>query len=254
MSLNPCLDAILVEVADPRQIVALSHWSRDPRQSTIAPIAARYPMTWGSAEEVALLRPDLVIADSYSAARLTAFSPRLRMRAVGFEVPNTVEESLAQIDRVAALAGHPERGDALDQRIRAAVARAAPSVGEPRLSALTYEYHGLAAAPGTLMDDLMRRAGLDNAARRYGLRLTGQVPLDILIANPPQVLLAGRRAPDEPLWVDRLLSHPALRQLAKRIRVETFPEQLTYCGGPVIIPALQALAQGRRAAVEAGRK
>jgi iron complex transport system substrate-binding protein len=93
------------------------------------------------------------------------------------------------------------------------------------------------------MDELMRRTGFDNHARRYGLRNTGPVPLEDLIADPPRVLLAGRLGPGEPVWADRELSHPVLRALPPWVRRETFPEQLMFCGGPTIIPAVAALAR-----------
>lgn len=249
VSLNPCLDGILLEVADPRQIAALSHWSRDPAQSAIAAVARRYPFTWGSAEEVVALGPDLVLTSGMAQMGLAGVLPNLHVRQEAFAVPDTVEESLAQVERVAALAGHRERGEALARRIRSTIAAAAPRPGEPRLGALIYEYHGLASGPGTLVDELMRRAGFENLAPLYGLRATGQVPLEQLVANPPRVLLAGRLAPGEPVWADRVLSHPALAALAPRMRLETFPETLMFCGGPSIIPAMAALARAREDAV-----
>ena len=36
VSTNPCVDAILMQVADPADIVAISHYSHDPRASSIA--------------------------------------------------------------------------------------------------------------------------------------------------------------------------------------------------------------------------
>ena len=249
VSLNPCLDGILVEVADPGQIAALSHYSRDPAQSAIAAAARRYPFTWGSAEEVVALRPDLVLTSGMGAMALTGVLPSLQVRQASFTVPQTVEESLAQVRRVAILVGHPDRGEALAARIQAALAAAAPKPGEPRLGALIYEYHGLASGPGTLVDALMRRAGFDNLAPAYGLKRTGDVPLEQLVANPPRVLLAGRLTPGEPVWADRVLSHPALAALAPRMRRETFPETLMFCGGPSIIPAVTALARAREDAL-----
>jgi iron complex transport system substrate-binding protein len=249
VSLNPCLDAILLDVADPGQIAALSHYSRDPSQSAIADVARRYPFTWGSAEEVAALKPDLVITSGMGATALTAVLPRLNIRQASFDVPSSIDESLAQVERVASLVGHPDRGAALAARIRAAITAAAPRPGEARLGALIYEYHGLASGPGTLMDELMRRAGFDNIAVRYGLKRTVPVPLEVLIADPPQVLLAGRLAPGEPVWADRELSHPILKALPPSVRRETFPEQLMFCGGPSMIPAVEALAQSREDAL-----
>ena len=247
-SLNPCLDAILVEVADPSQIAALSHYSRDPSQSLISAVAARYPFTWGSAEEIVALKPDLVLT-SGSFAPLTSVLTPLGVRQAKFTVPESIDESLAQVARIARLVGHPERGDALVIRIRSALAAAAPHPGEARLGALIYQYHGLASGPDTLATALLGRTGFDNRARRYGLAHTGAVPLEALIADPPQVLLAGRLASNEPVWADRVLSHPALKALARRVRLESFPEQLMFCGGPSIIPAVAALASAREHAL-----
>lgn len=252
VSLNPCLDGILLEVADPGQIVALSHYSRDPSQSAIATVAQRYPFTWGSAEEVVALKPDLVLISGIGTTTLSNVLPRLRVHQVSFSVPETVEGSLAQVRRIGVLVGHPDRGEALAARIAAALAAAAPSPGEPRLGALIYEYHGMASGPHTLVDALMRGAGFDNVASRYGLERTGDVPLESLVADPPQVLLAGRLAPGEPVWADRILAHPVLAALSPRVRRETFPETLLFCGGPSIIPAVAALARAREDAL-AGR-
>ena len=194
MSLNPCLDGILVAVADPGQIAALSHWSRESSQSTFAVSARRYPFTWGSAEEVVALRPDLVLTSGIAWSGLDTLLPRLGIRRESFTVPDTVEESLTQIRRVSALVGHSDRGEALVVRIRAAIVAAGPRPGQPRLRALIYEHNGLASGPGTLVDELMRRAGFDNLAAAYGMRATGEVPLERVVAEPPQVLLAGQLA------------------------------------------------------------
>jgi iron complex transport system substrate-binding protein len=249
VSLNPCLDGILLEVADPGQIAALSRYARDPAQSAIADVARRYPYTRGTAEEVVALAPDLVLVSGAGDLALTGVLPRLHIAQASFGVPDTVADSLAQVRRVALLVGHPERGEALVARIRAALAAAAPRSGERRLGAIIYEYHGLASGPHTLIDALMRRAGFDNLAPRYGIRGAGEVPLEALAADPPQVLLAGRLAPGEPVWADRVLTHPVLRALAGRMRRETFPEQLMFCGGPSIIPAVASLARARENAL-----
>src|SRR5262249_15465667 len=60
--LNPCLDTILVNVADRDQIAALSPYAQDAHTSSIADIAATLPVVSESAEDVIMLRPDLVLA------------------------------------------------------------------------------------------------------------------------------------------------------------------------------------------------
>jgi iron complex transport system substrate-binding protein len=251
VSLNPCVDAILVRVADRRQIAALSHWSRDRDSSSIPDIAASLPITYETAEEVVALAPDLVLAGSYTAVATRAVLARMGVEVQEFPVPATVEESLAQVLRVGRLVGRPDRAQALVAAIRVAVAAMAPPPGTPRLSALVFEAGGFASAGGTLMDEMMRRAGLDNAAARYGLTQTANVPLERIVADPPDVLLAGQLRPGAPTWADRVLAHPALGAVASRTRRAVFPQRLMNCGGPVLLETAPTLAKARDDALRA---
>jgi len=251
VSLNPCVDAILVQVADRDQIAAVSRYSHEPSSSSLGPGGAAWPFTWGTAEEIVALRPDLVLADPYASPATRAALKRLGVRAELFGLPNTVEDSLAQVMRVAQAVGHPERGRALVARIRQAIAEAAPPPGAAPLTALTYQSGGFVAPPGAMMDEMMRRAGFENAAPRYGLDRAGAVPLERLIADPPDVLLAGELRPGAPTWADRVLAHPAMARLKGRTYRATFPQRLTFCGGPVLIDTARMLAKARREALEA---
>ncbi len=67
VSLNQCLDAILVELVPTEHIAAISHYSRDPLRSTHRALAQRLPITYETAEEIVALRPDLVLASRHSA-------------------------------------------------------------------------------------------------------------------------------------------------------------------------------------------
>jgi iron complex transport system substrate-binding protein len=96
------------------------------------------------------------------------------------------------------------------------------------------------------MDAMLSACGFRNVALRYGMKQSGHVPLEQLIADPPQVLLAGETAPGAATWAERVVSHPALRSLDGRMHRATFPMRLFYCGGPVLIETAEALARARR--------
>ena len=67
VSLNPCTDAILADVTAPGQLLAISHYSKDPRSSSMpAEQASRYRATGGTVEEVLALDPDVVVAGALS--------------------------------------------------------------------------------------------------------------------------------------------------------------------------------------------
>lgn len=250
VSLNPCLDVILVHVADRSQVAAISHYSRQASSSSIGPAAAAYPFTYETAEEVLALRPDLVLTGRHSSPATRSALDRLGVRTELFAVPDTVADSLVQVRQVARAVHRPEKGEALVTQIEAALAAATPPPGTPRLTAVTYQAGGFATAPGTMMDEMMRRCGLDNAAARYGLKRTGNIPLELLIADPPDVLLAGEAEPGAPTWADRVINHPALARVRHRMHRANFPQQLTFCGGPVLIRTAQMLARAREEALE----
>lgn len=245
VSLNPCLDVVLVHVADRAQILGLSHYARDAQQSTIAAVARTYPITYESAEEVIALRPDVVLSAAHSSPATRAALKRLNIRTELFKVPNSWVENQAQIRRIADAVGHPQRGEALIARVEAAMARGAPRPGTRPVTALVFQPNGFAAGHGTLVDEMMRRAGFENVAERYGLRKWGNVSLERLLDDPPEVLLAGQARPNAPTWAERILEHPALAAVAPRMARAVFPERLLYCGGPVLIQTAAVLATAR---------
>lgn len=249
VSLNPCLDVILVQVADRAQIGALSHYAREDYGSTIADIARTLPFTYETAEEVLALQPDLVMTGRHSSLATRSALDRLGVQTALFGVPETVAESLEQVRDVARLIGYPERGEALIARIEAALAAAAPAPGTRPLSALVFMPGGFVSGPGTLMDEMMGRMGLQNAATRYGLSRTANLPLEMVIADPPEILLSGEPYPGAPSWAERVMEHPALARVAGDMQRAVFPERLLFCGGPVLIQTAAALSRAREAAL-----
>lgn len=250
VSLTPCLDVLLADLADPGQIRALSHYSRDPASSSLgAARARRFGVVYGGADEIAALRPDLVLAGwRFSPQTLHALR-RLGVHVETYGAPDTIVDSLAQVRQVARAVGHPDRGEALVGRVRDAIARSAPPPGARRLTAVMLQAQGFVAVRRTLMGELMDIAGFENMAGRYGLVRSGEISLEQLLADPPEVLLAGRRMPGQPAWSERVLEHPALRGLEGRTFRAELPQQLTYCGGPVLIRTAAALARARAQAL-----
>jgi iron complex transport system substrate-binding protein len=240
VSINPCLDAVLVQVADPAQIAGISHYSQDKRASSIPlDLARRFHATSGTAEEVVALAPDIVISGPHVEPATIAALRRMRIALVQYPVPETVAESEAQVRAIAAISGHADRGRVLAARIGAA-ARPSPLAPVP---ALIWQGGGLVPGSGTLADDLLRRAGFRNMSAVYGLKQWDVLPLEYLIANPPRVLLSIGAAEQ---GAERLTAHPAVKRLARRIALVPYPVRLMNCGGPTIIDAMARLRQVRR--------
>lgn len=242
VSMNPCTDAILAEVADPGQLLAISSYSQDPASSSMDLARARAMRSVsGTVEEVVALRPDVVVASTFTAPATGAALTRLGYRIEKFGLAGSVAESEEQVRALARIAGHPERGEALVARIEAALAAAAPPPGPP-VPAVVWQSGGIVPGQGTLITDLLARTGFANAAAARGLHQADMLPLEDMLAHPPRVILtAGNQHSEE----DRLLGHPALRALTGTLRAPLDP-RLLWCGGPTIPQTAARLAEVRR--------
>jgi iron complex transport system substrate-binding protein len=244
VSLNPCLDAILVELVPTQRIAAISHYSRDPLRSPIASLAQSLPITYETAEEIVALRPDLVLASRHSAIPTRNALRRVGIRYELFDVAFSIADSLTQIRRIAALVGSPAEGDALAARIERAIAAARLPDGAPRLTAAIYETGGLTAGADTVTNELMQIIGLDNLAARYDIRTHRPLPLELIVASPPDLLLVGEvPASAAGSQAAQIVRHRALRKLSALRR--DFPARFMYCSGPTIIEEAAALAAAR---------
>lgn len=243
VSLNPCTDAILAEVADPAQILAISAYSHDPASSSMdLATARRFAAVSGTVEEVLALRPDLVIGTTFTPPATVAALRRLGLRFEPIGIAATVEQSEAQIRHLAALTGQRQRGEALVGRIEAALAANRAPAGPP-VEALIWQSGGIVAGEGTLIVDLLRHTGFANAAAARGLGQADALPLEQLLADPPQLVFAASHGAGNQ---DRMLAHPALARLPDLRRAPLDPA-LLWCGGPTIVRTVARLGAVRRA-------
>jgi iron complex transport system substrate-binding protein len=237
VSLNPCADAILAEVAAPGQLLAISHYSHDPAATSMDFTQARgFQATGGTVEEVLALDPDMVVGSTFmDPATVKAFE-RLGVRVETLGIASTVADSKAQVRQLASVAGQPEKGEALAKRIDTALAAAAPD--GPPIATVLWQDGGIVPGQGTLVTALMEHTGLASHSAARGLRQADYLSLERLLFDPPQLLLVAGN--------ERAQSHPALARLGE-MRTEPFAANLLYCGGPSIIRAVERLAQVRAA-------
>lgn len=249
VSLNVCADQILVDLVPRERIAAVTHLATDPLTSAKPERAAGIPQTRGAAEDVVALKPDLVLVGEYSTPATTDLLRRLGFRVEPVALPQSLTGIRDVIRHMADLVGEPARGGELiatmDRRIAAAAPRASSAV-KPR--ALVYQINNFVAREGSLVDEAMRIAGLENAA--HGLRFAkgGQIGVeDILVAKPDVLILAS--GPDAyRTSVGDNLRHPALKD-AKSWKTELLlPWPLWLCATHHVAEAIERLASARDAA------
>jgi iron complex transport system substrate-binding protein len=243
VSINLCADELLLALADLEQIVALSPYAADPEISFLAKEAEKFRHDAGEAETVVGLEPDLVFAGRYTKLATRNMLARLGYTVVLLDAARSIDQSIAQIGEVAALVGHPERGERLIDEIETARERAlvAAAGRASTPSAAAYQRRGYVTGVESLIGELLTTVGLSHEGGDLVGGRGGFVPLERLVDIRPDYLVVS--APDK-YAEDQgtaLLAHPALNTLYPPERRIIMPDVLTACAGPSLPAAVDWL-------------
>jgi iron complex transport system substrate-binding protein len=240
-SINLCTDQLLLTLADPDQILGLSPYSRDAARSWAAAEAARYPRLSGDAEEILVLKPDIVVAGRFTKRATRELLKDKGMRVVEFDVARSLEDTRAQIRRMGDLLGQPQRAAAEIARLDAAIERARVAGARRNYRVLALSRRGWVSGSDSLATSLLAITGLTNAVGQIGYRSRSFASLETIVSTRPDLILV---ADDSPFAEDQgsaFLLHPALEQLYPPDKRLIIPERLTVCGGPMLSEALERL-------------
>ncbi|MGO3930674.1 ABC transporter substrate-binding protein [Rhodopseudomonas pseudopalustris] len=241
-SINVCTDQLLMTLADPEQILGLSPYARDEARSFLANKAAAFPMLSGEAEDVLMLKPDIVVTGRYTKRATRELLKQQGQRVIEFDTPRTLDEVKALIRTMGDLVGHPDRATAANARIDTAIATARKAASDKAFRVLPLERRGWVSGGDSLMTSLLSTVGLVNAASALGIKLGGFASLEAVVSLRPDYLLIsedGDFAEDEGR---AFVLHPALERFYPPSKRITIPERLTVCGGPMLADALDHLS------------
>ena len=240
-SMNVCTDQLLLTLADPGQILGLGRYSRDRLQSWAADDARGYRILSGGAEDILVLRPDVVVASTFDKRATRELLKEKGLHLTEFGVPRSLDEVKDQIRQMGEIVQHSDRATAEIARLDAAIARARQAVAHKHYRVLPLSRRGWVSGSESLLSSLLTETGLFNAAGELGVAFGGFASLEAIVNLKPDFILVsetGDRAEDDGR---AFLLHPALERFyppSKRIVV---PDRLTVCGGVMLADALDLL-------------
>lgn len=240
-SMNVCTDQLLLTLADPGQILGLSRYARDPLQSFAADDARRYRITSGGAEDMLVLRPDVVVASLFDKRATRGLLKDKGLHLAEFGVPRSLDEVKDQIHQMGAIVQHPDRAAAEIARLDAAIGRARQAVAHKRYRILPLSRRGWVSGSESLLGSLLTETGTFNAAGELGVPFGGFASLETIVNLKPDFILvsdAGDHAEDDGR---AFLLHPALERLYPPSKRIVIPDRLIVCGGVMLVDALDLL-------------
>lgn len=245
VSLNLCTDQLALLLAAPGQLVSVTRLALDPGSSNLPEAAAAIPAHAGGAEEVFLLRPDLVLAGTFTDRQTIDMLRRLGLTVELFPPARSTAEIAAALRRMGALLGREPEAEAavaaFEAELAALAARAAPL---PRARAAYYYANDYTSGAGTLEDEILDRAGFDNAVAAAGLAGIRRLPLERFLLERPFLVRTVDIAGSAPALAHATLAHPALRAIAAGGSA-TLDQRWQVCGTPFVTRAIAALIDAR---------
>ncbi len=247
VSLNLCADELVLRLAAPGTVKSVTWLARDATLSNVSALAQTVPVNRGLAEDVVPLAPDLVIAGAYTTRTAVALLRRLNIQVLELGVPTSVDEALAQINTVAEALGTQKNGTQLIAEIRNGLADlSATSERSAQPIAAVYQPNGFTIGKGSLVNDLLIRAGLRNLAVERRIDNYGALPLEWLLLAQPDLLVVNAAEDRGPAIAYEVLRHPALVQRYRGDRVVGVPSAWWSCPGPRLVDAVQRLRHAAR--------
>ena len=243
VSINLCTDQLALQLAAPGQLVSVSYLAHDPASSAMAAEAAALPANRGTAEEVFLLRPDLVLAGAFTAPDTLRLLERLGARVVLFQPETSLQDIRDNTRLMGRVLGREHEAEALLARFDAGLA-ALPDIPARRPGAIIYGANGYVAGPDSLAGAILDAAGYRNLAADFGIAQGGTLPLEQLVLARPDLVVLGSRHAGHSRSED-MLDHPALRALLGRQPQSVIEDRGWVCGTPHVLDAIRALSAAR---------
>lgn len=251
-SINLCTDQLVLELAEPSQILTLSWLSADSEESLRADEASRYPLNYGSAEELLRHDPDVVVAGAYTSAFTRTLLRDLGYTVVDIEPAVGIDDIERNVRRVGAAIGRGERGDELIAGMRARVEHLRRLEPARRVDAVVVRPGGFTVDAGSLPDALMTLAGLRNVPAEHGLDRWGSLSVETLLRTEPELMILTTYRAADPSLANAVLAHPALRTLAARVRTIEIPAAHFGCGLPDSLDAVETMRKAAAALARSG--
>ncbi len=248
VSMNLCTDQLAMLLAAPGQLVSVSPLASDPVSSVMAEQAKAYSANSGLAEDIYLLKPDLVLAGAFTGRATVAMLERLGIPVAIFPPAASIADVRQGMLDMGRALGHEPQAEAMVADFDARLSALASGPGHaPRPTAAAYAANGYNPGRSSLSGEIIEAAGFHNLAGDLGMETAGFVPLEALVMADPDLVITGNSY-GYTTRAEEILRHPALARLTGGR--QPMEDRDWICGLPSVLDAVERLGAARQ---EVGR-
>jgi iron complex transport system substrate-binding protein len=237
VSLDQCADQYVLALS-PRTAIAGLSFRAEAGDSYLAAQAKGLPKRRATLESLLAAGPEVVVREWGGDPQLVRRLEARGVRVTTLRDASDFDGIRANIRMAAKALGDPARGEALIQGMDRDLAEAGLRPSGKTVAYMTPG--GATAGPGTLVDAMLRAAGLDNAERGPGYRT---LSLERLALQPPEALVLGffDAFSLERAWWSPARSSPM--QAARRRAMASLPGAVLSCPAWFAADGAQTLAR-----------
>ena len=247
VSINLCTDQLLMALVETERIISVSHLARDSSISRFSDKAKNLHINYGMAEEIYLLKPDLVLAGEYSKKYVVEVIRELGLNIVTVPVANSLEAMRNNLHKLAAILGEEAKAKIIISKVDNLFSLKNTYSKKP--VAIVWRTRGLIDGPGTLVHEMLQVHGFRNLAKNLGRGQLGNINLEQIIMTRSDLVIIPESKNGYPSLSQLVFKHPALTSLDRLnkpwLTIMRFPEWGLMCGGPQVLKAYELLASIR---------
>lgn len=241
VSMNLCTDQLAILVAHPGQLHSVSWLAADPSASVLWQEARQFSLNHGLAEEIFLMKPDVVIAGTFTTRATVTLLRRLGIRVEEFAPVSNFDDIEDNMTRMGAILGNEPKAHELVTQFRSELRQRMANPQSGKRLALFYA-NSYTSGSGTLADAIVEASRLRNIGREMGYSGTVKLPLELLVTAEPD-LVAGREGDySYPAKAQENFAHPAYRAVTQGGRGIAMESRYWICGAPFTLQAARDLA------------
>ena len=245
VSMNVCTDQLLLQLVDRSRIASLSYLATNPAYSAFADQVQGIALNRGLAEEIILLKPDLVLTGPFSGTQAANLLTRQGYSVTRLGFVSTIDEALAQIDQLGELTLSRESAASLHTLLETGMQQSMARL-QPGLSgkaAVFLSNNGVVFGSNTLQDSFLHSLGLRNVAAEAGLVGPGLLSLENIVSAAPDYIFSHPASTLDQQLAHPLLSHPVWQHLVTHNRRIAMHDSWFDCAGPQLLNAYKTLEE-----------
>jgi len=241
VSINLCTDQLLMLIAERKNIASVSYLAAKKNSSAMYLEAKGIKANRGLAEDILLMKPDLILAGTYTSRPAVFLLKRLGFNVIELPVARNLDDIRQNIKTIAKAVGEVEKGEQLLATFNQRVSKALTARSKQQAVAVFYRENGYTTGGNTLANTILETAGFINLATQLGISGSGYLSLETLIIEDPNIIISGKQRSQQGSTARAAFQHPAFKKFIAQKQVINISDPLWVCGTPFILDAIEQL-------------